>query len=698
VAAWVLSLYVGSLEPRYGTTTCRSATLPLALQLARTVCLGAAFAGALAVAAVLWRQPLDRLRARMVKDATILIGLDAMTIPLLHSLTSGGHKNRIVVIEPDGHHPLLEEARITGAQIVVADPMSARVLAPLLKGVFGPQLRYLYSLRPEAADNEAVLNAAKFVLGRIRADPDRPPHLIARIDDPRHADLWRGQHIGVSDRWFEDAVSPQESTARALVHQIFRGGVRQVLLCGDSTLALAIMLEIAHRAWEDWELLQAAAFGETQAADPGALALAEAARPEITPCQVERVVLLDRRAKDLRREYLATSTRPIAEALPAVDARGEAWRDHLLVCLDEMTPAEAAQTAVVIADPPAETSMHEAGRAAQLHPRTPVFVLSSDGAGITNTVFDLLQPFQRALLADDGAPEDTWIRIARHWHECYRLRNPAVPGGGKELTRKPWAELAEFVREDNILQLRSIMTAVVAQGRHWVPARAVVPGSFVELSERDLEEVARQEHHRWYKRRQPAGRRPAVTGGQRDASAPVNSFDRPWADLPLELREGNREYVRFQLDQLEAVGFMPVLPDCGPADAAEFVRIGGEVRAERLTARHAWRNAAGDELTGADGDWRVIDEFGDSRTVRDLEFQATHEQLDGDRWRRTGTVRAWQVNDAVWVRTMEGRAEAQAGDWIVQGPRRVRWPVADEQFTRGYRAIPDGAPEPAAAE
>ena len=53
-----------------------------------------------------------------VKEATILTGLDALTIPLLRRLTSGRPGNRIVVIEPDGRHPLLETARATGARIV----------------------------------------------------------------------------------------------------------------------------------------------------------------------------------------------------------------------------------------------------------------------------------------------------------------------------------------------------------------------------------------------------------------------------------------------------------------------------------------------------------------------------------------------------------------------------------------------------
>ena len=49
------------------------------------------------------------------------------------------------------------------------------------------------------------------------------------------------------------------------------------------------------------------------------------------------------------------------------------------------------------------------------------------------------------------------------------------------------------------------MTEVVAKGRRWVPSRAVVPGSFIELSEQDLEAIACSEHTRWYQRRLAAG-------------------------------------------------------------------------------------------------------------------------------------------------------------------------------------------------
>ena len=212
----------------------------------------------------------------------------------------------------------------------------------------------------------------------------------------------------------------------------------------------------------------------------------------------------------------------------------------------------------------------------------------------------------------------------------------------------------------------------------------------MELSDGDLLRVARAEHSRWYTRRRAAGWRPAAAGRADDDNALLNRHVHPWAALPAEVREGKSEDVRSQIAQLEAVGFMPVWPDDGPVGAATFRRT-GDVRAQRITASQSWMRASGDVMSGASGDWHVRDDFGDERTVRDPEFVVTHEPLGGDRWRRIGTVRAWRVSDATVVRTLEGRAVAAPGDWIVQGPGGERWPVSDEQFSLGCRPTrPDG--------
>ena len=694
VAGWVLAAYTGNLPP-FPVNGCPEPP-PTALQIGGIICMAATLTGALVAAAVLWRQPVDRLRARVVRDAIIVTGLDPMTMPLLQRLAETGRPASIVVIEPDRNHPLLDEARATGARVMIGVPASPRVLLPIIAGWRGCALRRLYALRDDVTENEAILAAAETMLSRYPPDPDRQPHLVARIDDPRHADHWRGWHAGRSSLWFEDALSCHETTASALLDQVFRYPARQLLLCGDSALALAILRELARRAWEGQELAAAAARGRAlngRAAGNGAGPPGQHPAGQHSagsgPVPVQHVLLLDQRADDLRREYLATSPTPLVRALCEVTAQPGAWQDELLALLDARTAADGAGTVVVIAEALSERGMHEASRVARLHPGIPVFLLTSEGAGTSGAIFDLLHPFQRALLVAGEVPEDSWIRVARHWHECHRLSHPPDAANPRALTSLPWTELDEFIRQDNILQLRSVMALVVGRGRRWVPGRAVAPGSFIELNEQDLTQIARAEHTRWFHHRVAAGWSAAAAsrnGAASNNGARVNRRVVPWTALPEADRAAAVEYLRSQLAQLEDAGFMPVVPEGGPPEAGEFRRV-GTVRARRLQSRRLWTRRSGEHLAGNPGDWRVLDDAGDERTVRDQEFQSSHEPLGGEVWRRVGTYRAWQVTADCVLRTMEGKAIARPGDWVVEGYHGERWPVADDQFRRTYRMV-----------
>ena len=137
------------------------------------------------------------------------------------------------------------------------------------------------------------------------------------------------------------------------------------------------------------------------------------------PLPLERVALLDLRSPDIKREYLASAPNAILGSLAALAAHPVRWRDHLLRTLDAMDPAKARQTAVIVAEGPPGSGVHEAGRVARLHPETPVFVLASAGDGMGGAIFDLLHPFEPACSSR-----------AR----CPRTPGPGWPGTGTSAT------------------------------------------------------------------------------------------------------------------------------------------------------------------------------------------------------------------------------------------------------------------------
>lgn len=230
-------------------------------------------------------------------------------------------------------------------------------------------------------------------------------------------------------------------------------------------------------------------------------------------------------------------------------------------------------------------------------------------------------------------------------HQRRRQASRRRPAPAGQLLRLLARDVRSPGRAIVVLRLRTILTQVAELGRQWAPVRRVPSGSFIELSKTDLERVATAGHARVAE-------------------------------------------VRRQLARLERAGFLPIVPTGGPVAAASFERI-GVVRATRLEARLRWTLPSGEELRGNAGDWHVIDGAGKARTVSDSEFRSSHVRLGDGRWQRVGVFRAWQVTEAVVLRTKEGSATARPGDWVVEGPGGERWPVSDGQFRRSYRLRQD---------
>jgi hypothetical protein len=680
VLFWILQLFVGQpptvYQPPYpGLGQVCGGPPPPALQVAQFVGLGATLLGAVALAGVLWRESVERLRSRFTARATVFTGLDALTLPVLRQLTRVPNPRGVIVIEPDETNPLLDEARATGARVIMGEPWSSGLLEPIISGWKGCALDRLYALSARVPENERVIKAAGEILINYTPARDRQTLLVARIDDPRHAEAWRGRHSRTDGGWFEDAISPAETTARTVVDRVLKTGQRYLLICGDSSLTLAVLTELARRSWERATLVKAASNGR-----PGGQASLDGGRPAApAPLPVQRVTLLDVRADRIKREFRESTPKEILNTAPKIEVANGQWRDQLVRKLDSMPKPEAGQTAVIIVDGPDEESAHEAGRVARLHQKTAVFILAASGAGMREVIFDRLHPFELELLMDDGTvPDDSWTRIARHWHESHRLSRPPAPGEQGAARRLPWNQLTPRLRDSNILLVRSILKLVSEQHRVWVPIRMVPSGSHVELNASEITAVARQEHERWLALQTPEDRA-------------ISQYGKPWELLTEEQRRSSRESVVGQLEQLAAVGFLPTIPPGGPDGTKSFERF-GTVWARQLTNRMLWRLRPGVELHGKPGDWHVTDAAGNERTITDPEFQVSHQALGDGEWKRVGTFPAWRINEDQVVWTKEGKVTAKAGSWIVEGSSGERWPVGDDQFRRTYRRLAEDAP------
>ncbi len=67
-------------------------------------------------------------------------------------------------------------------------------------------------------------------------------------------------------------------------------------------------------------------------------------------------------------------------------------------------------------------------------------------------------------------------------------------------------------------------------------------------------------------------------------------------------------------------------------------------------------------------------------------FEASHQRIDGDRWRRVGTVQVRAAREGERITTLEGELVADAGEWVVRGDLGEEWIISAERLAAGYEA------------
>jgi hypothetical protein len=621
---WVLELFIGQQAPVYQGglpqpgTVC-TGTPPVALQFAQIFGVAATLTGLVTAGAGVWRPPLDFLRSRLTPNVVIFTGLDPLTLPLLGRLMDDWEP--VVVIEPDPAHPLLEQARQTRARIIIGNPWAQGVLEPLVVNWRGPKLSRLYALRGEE-ENEAVLATVRSVLDRYGGSLLSGSRLIVRIDDPLNAAYWRASRTQPGDLVIEDAISVAECTARTLADHLAAIQLRRVLICGGGSLTLALLLELARQSWEQAQLAAAAAGMQPPAEERESMA--PPAQAPVSASPVLRLTLLDPGAGDTRRDYLRTAPPAFTEGPRKIDAEPGRWQEHLLPALDAVPGEEAGQTAVVVTDRISVPELHEIERITRLHPQAAVFTQLPTAGSSAAARFYGLHVFTPGFLVDGEVPEDSWTRIARHWHQCRRMMYAGPPGAPLDPTRESWDLLSWFFREDTLLRLRLIMSETAGTGRLWIPAQMVPPGSIIELGEQEAGKICEAEHGRWLSRQ-------LAYGGKDELLV-------PWASLPPSEKAVAITQLRTQVAQLEDIGLVPIVPIGGPPEAI---------------------------------------------TVERRQFIC--DGSSGENTQEIKTLRAWQATGKTAIRTVLGRATAEAGDWIIEAASGSRWPVTDHQFQQSYQ-------------
>lgn len=144
--------------------------------------------------------------------------------------------------------------------------------------------------------------------------------------------------------------------------------------------------------------------------------------------------------------------------------------------------------------------------------------------------------------------------IAQAFHRIYlQGRAESGPVDGDPSCR-PWADLAEALRDSNRDQARQVIAKVKSLGRvigplvDWDQALAA-------FTPAEIEQLSELEHERWVRERERAGWRP----GPRDSEKRTTPYLVPWSELSDEIQNRDRQFVRGLPALLASIG-LQVLP------------------------------------------------------------------------------------------------------------------------------------------
>ncbi|MEK6283708.1 MAG: NAD-binding protein [Acidobacteriota bacterium] len=527
--SWLDTFYLGLQLFTLESSVVINGDVALPLQVARILAPAVTGAtAALALLAVLSDQ-FQLFRLGFVKNHVVICGLGAKG--WLFARRFKEHGARVVVIEHDTGNPMLEQCRELGIFVLQGSATDSEILS---KAQISKAQLLISVCSDDGINAEVAAKVRELASNRDNRFLDCYVHIV----DPRLCDLLKEREIaaGRKNGFMLHFFNVYDSGVRGLLgehppagnqHLGQRHAPPHMLVIGLGPLGENLVVHAA-RQWNDCEAGQRGECLSVTVVDQEAemkVAVLSERYPKLrSACQLTALQMSIHSPEFEKAQFLAANDGPdITSVYVCLDADASSLSAALAV-FQQMRDQSVPVALCVARDASLATLVRE--------------INSSLGDYKNLSAFDLLErTCQLDLLL--GGTNETLARLIHEDYASNQQKSGASPKTNPSMVT--WEELPESMKVSNRAQAAHIGEKLATVGCALRPLTDWGARAF-DFEPREIELMARLEHHRWVEERQREGWR--FDPEPKDIARKTSPHLVDWEGLPEEVREYDRNTVR----------------------------------------------------------------------------------------------------------------------------------------------------------